>query len=200
MKALKIIGIILGVIIVLVVLGVGGFMLSLSGEHYMERSRVINAPQEQIFKVVNDFSYAKDWSPWFQIDPNTQYVYSDNTAGKGAYYTWESEHEQVGTGRQDIIESTPYSYVNTKMVFGDMKGDYHAAFKLEPIEGGVNVTWTLDSKAANGGFMEKFFVDYLSEKVIGPVYEEGLQNLETLVLNLPNPEPEAMAADSVGAM
>ena len=192
MKALKIIGIILLVL----VLGMAGFIISLSGEGNLERSITINAPAEKVFMVVNDFAYAKDWSPWFQIDPDTKYVYSENTAGLGARYTWESEDENVGTGEQEIIESKQNKLVNTRMVFGEMVGDYTAAFKLTPADGGTNVTWTLVSKASNGDMMEKFFVDYISDAVIGLTYEEGLEKLKSFIEGLPDPEPEIMQPDS----
>jgi len=146
--------------------------------------------------VVNDFAYAKDWSPWLQIDPNAVYVYSENTAGKGANYTWESENDQVGIGRQEIIESVENELVNTSMMFGDMKGKYTAAFILKPTDGGTEVTWTLVSKASNGGVMEKFFVDYISSEVIGSTYEEGLEKLKSFVEGLPNSELEIMQPDS----
>ncbi len=192
MKALKTIGIILLVL----VLGVAGFIMSLNGEGKLERSTIINAPVEKVFMVVNNFAYAKDWSPWFQIDPNTVYVYSENTAGLGANYTWESENDQVGTGRQEIIESVENELVNTRMAFGGMVGEYTAAFILKPVEGGTEVIWTLVSKASNGGAQEKFFVDYISDKVIGSTYEEGLEKLKSFIEGLPDPEPEVMQPDS----
>ncbi len=174
-----------------------GFIMSLSGEGKLERTTTINAPIEKVFMVVNDFAYAKDWSPWMQIDPNAVYVYSENTAGLGANYTWESDNEQVGNGRQEIIESIPNELVNTRMVFGDMVGDYTAAFILKHTNEGTEVTWTLVSKASNGGVMEKFFVDYISSNVIGPTYEEGLEKLNSFIVGLPNPEPEIMQPDSM---
>ncbi len=98
--------------------------------------------------VVNDFAYSKDWSPWLQIDRNAVYVYSENTVGKGANYTWESDNDQVGIGRQEIIESVENELVNTRMVFGDMKGTYTAAFILKTTDGGTEVTWTLVNKVS----------------------------------------------------
>ena len=192
MKALKIIGIILLVI----ALALTGFIMSLNGEGNLERSIIVNAPAEKVFMVVNDFGYAKDWSPWLQIDPDAKYVYSENTSGLGAKYSWESDNDQVGNGRQEIIESIPNELVNTRMAFGDMLGDYTAAFKLTAAEGGTEVTWTLVSKASNGGVMEKFFVDYISDNVIGPTYEEGLKELKKFIEGLPDPKPMLIQQDS----
>ncbi len=56
MKAFKIIGI----IVLVLVLGVVGFIMSLNGEGYLERSIVVNAPAEKVFLVVNDLASAKD--------------------------------------------------------------------------------------------------------------------------------------------
>ena len=190
MKALKIIGIVVLVIGLAVIV----FILSLKGESHMERSVSINATPEKVFEIVNDFSYNKDWSPWFKIDENTNYVFSANTIGVGANYSWDSENPDVLSGKQEIIESRPNEYVNTKMVFGEMEGDYKAAFILRPIENGTEITWTLENKASNAGAGEKFFVDYLSEKILAPTYEEGLQSLKEFIENMP--EPGIVESDS----
>lgn len=183
MKALKIIGIILLVIAV----GIVGFIMTLKGESKLERNITINAPAEKVFMVVNDASYNKHWSPWFQIDPNTKYVYTDKTVGVGAKYTWDSEHEQVGSGVQEIVESRENEYVNTTMSFGGMTGQYSAAFILKSTENGTDVTWTYEGKA--DAAIEKFFVDYLVDSMLGPMYEEGLENLKEYIEGLPNPQP-----------
>ena len=192
MKALKVIGIILLVIVV----GVGGFVMFLKGESHLERSIIIKAPAEKVFMVVNDFSQNNQWSPWFMIDPDTKYVFSENTVGVGAYYSWDSEHPDVRTGKQEIMESIENEYVNTQMWFGGMTGTYTAAYILKPLDNGVELTWTLESKADNAG--EKFFIDYISEEAIGGVYEEGLKNLKIYVEGLPDPEPvqEEIGTDS----
>jgi len=190
MKALKFIGI----IVLVLVLGVAGFIMSLKGEGRLERSIVINAPSEKIFTVVNDLSSATEWSPWFQIDPDTKYVFSANTVGVGANYTWESDHPDVMTGKQEILESRAPDYVNTQMWFGEMTGVFTAAFILKPVNDGTEVTWTYEGKSE--AIMEKFFSDYLMEPILGPKYEEGLVNLKTYVEGLADPEPEIMQPDS----
>ncbi len=193
MKALKIIGI----IVLVIVLSIAGFIISLKGEGHLERSITINAPAEKIFTVVNDFGYNDKWSPWFMIDPNTKYVFSENTVGVGAYYTWESDNPEVMSGRQEILDSKANEYVNTKMEFKDMTGEYTAAVILKSVDGGTEVTWTYEGKADAVG--EKFFIDYLTESMLAPSYEEGLQNLKKLVEGMPDsqPEPTITEVDSI---
>jgi effector-binding domain-containing protein/uncharacterized protein YndB with AHSA1/START domain len=181
MKALKIIGIIVAVI----GLAVMAFIMTLKGEGHLERSITINAPVEKVFKVVNDFSYAKEWSPWFQIDPDTKYEYSANTVGVGAKYTWDSEDENVGNGEQEIIEVKENELVNTRMAFGGMTGIYYASFILNKNgNNSTELTWTYDGTADAVG--EKFFIDYLAESILGGVYEEGVVSLKKYVESLPD--------------
>ena len=193
MKILKIIGI----IVLVIVIGIIGFVMTLKGESYLERSITIKAPAEKVFMVVNDFSYNEHWSPWFQMDPDTKYDFSEITAGVGATYSWDSEHQDVGTGKQEILESIENEYVNTQMWFGEMTGKYKAAFILKSMDGGTEVTWTYEGKA--DAAMEKFFIDYLVDAMLGPKYEEGLENLKTYIEALPDaePEPEMIEPDSV---
>jgi len=193
MKILKIIGLIVLAIVVIA----GIWVMTLSGEAHLERSITINAPVEKVFNVTNDFGQAKHWSPWFRIDPETVWTYSENTVGAGAYYTWSSEHSNVGVGRQDLLESVPNERVITQMEFDGGSGTFTADFILEVDGEGTKLTWTFDGKA--DGIGDKIFVA-MSESILGPTYEEGLGYLKTYVEDLPDSEPvmeeEMMESDS----
>ncbi len=184
MKALKIIGIILAVIVLAALV----FIMTLKGEGHLERSITVQVPVEKVFRVANDLAYAKDWSPWFQIDPETKYVFSARTSGVGAKYTWESDHSDVGTGEQEIIEVKENELVKTRMAFGGMTGTYYASFVLRKInDTTTEVTWTYDGKA--DAVLEKLFIDYGTEPVLGPVYEQGLASLKAYLEGLPASVP-----------
>jgi hypothetical protein len=146
---------------------------------------------------VSDFSHSKHWYPWFKIDPETKYEFSENTTGVGASYSWDSEHPEVMTGSQEITEVVPNEFVNTRMSFGDMTGEYTASFVLKRIDDNTTeLIWTYDGKA--DVMMEKVFITHLAETFLGPQYESGLADLKTYIEGLPDPElePEVIESDS----
>ena len=189
MKILKIIGIIL---LVIVLAGVV-WMMTWPNHAHLERTATINAPVEKVFAVVNDFGQTKYWNPWMKIDPNAEYTYSDNLVGAGAWYSWTSDHDQVGDGRQELLESVENKSVKTKMEFGGMEGNYIADFILESDGENTKLTWTFDGEGEQ--LMDKFFFS-MSETFLGPSYDQGLADLKTYIEGLPDPEPEVMEVDS----
>ena len=178
MKALKVIGITLLVIILIVV----GYGMTLSGEAHLERSIVINAPVEKVFKEVNTFRTITEWSPWTKLDPEMTTEYSGPTAGVGAKYAWASEVQEVGVGSQEILESRKNEYVKSRMDFG-IEGEFTAEFMLEAAEGGTNLTWSYNGKVES--LVWKLLLSGI-EGQLGPMYEEGLVNLKTFVEGLPD--------------
>lgn len=183
MKVLKIIGLVfLGIVVIAAI-----WLFTLPNEVHLERKAVINAPVEKVFAVVNDFGQTKHWNPWMKIDPEAQYTYSDNLVGAGAWYSWTSDHEEVGNGRQDILASEDNKMVKTKMAFEGMTGDYSADFMLNETEDGTELLWTFDGKGDQ--MMDKIFFKF-SESWLGPSYDEGLVALTTYIEGLPDPEPE----------
>lgn len=182
MKTLKIIGII--IVVLVVVIGTTGMMLS--GEASMERSIVINAPIEKVFKEVNTFKNIFEWSPWTKIDPDMKTSFSGPDSGVGAKYEWRSEDPNVGNGSQEVLESRENEYVKTQMKF-DIPGDFFAEFILTTEGNGTKVTWTYDGKTTS--FMWKFLMLGIDGQ-LGPAYEQGLADLKTYIEALPDPEPE----------
>jgi carbon monoxide dehydrogenase subunit G len=183
MKVLKIIGI----VVLVILLAAAGWVMTLSGESHLERTVTVNASVEKVYATVNDFGQIKHWSPWFKIDPETVYTYSDNLVGAGANYSWTSEHPDVGTGSQDLLSSQENSNVKTKMVFGeDMTGTYTADFILEADGEGTRLTWTFNGKA--DAMSEKIFTSMI-EYILGPTYDQGIADLKTYIEGLPDPVP-----------
>ena len=184
MRALKITGVIVGVLVILF-FGIGMFLPS---EVNIERSIVIEASPEVVFDQVNDLRKWKEWSPWHQMDPNMEITYEGFLMGEGASYKWKSD--VVGNGELTITESHPNQYIATDMSFTD-EGKALSYYRFESIEDGTLVTWGMETEMGNNPLAK--YMGLVMDRVVGNDFEKGLQNLKSHVLNLPTEMNQAEA-------
>lgn len=143
----------------------------------VERSISVNQSPEKVFSIVNNLNRFSEWSPWHDIDPQTNYEYQGPESGVGSKMIWNSEHKHVGTGSQEIIESIANEKVVIKLDFGQ-QGKPIAEI-LTTAEGDVTkVTWKLISDA-EGNIIGKYF-NLMLDSMLGPMYDNGLVKLKTI--------------------
>ena len=144
----------------------------------VERSIVIKAPPEKIFPNINGFHQWEAWSPWEKIDPAIKRTYSGAESGKGAAYGWQG-NKDVGTGRMEIVESTPSSNVLIKIDFMEpFEGHDMVQFTLAPQGDGTKVTQAMYGP---NPFLAKLMGLFFSmDKMVGQKYEEGLASLKAI--------------------
>jgi ribosome-associated toxin RatA of RatAB toxin-antitoxin module len=138
----------------------------------------MNASPDAVFAQVNDLKNWNSWSPWAKKDPETKWVFSETTAGKDAWYTWESDHDNVGSGKLVITESIENQSVKTDIDFGE-QGTGKGSWKFEKTDGGTKVTWGMDSDMGNNPIGKIFGL--MMDSMLGPDFEEGLQSMKELV-------------------
>lgn len=181
-------------LVVLVVALVGGAFLTPQQAH-LERSLVMAASPEEVFNVVNDLSRFNEWSPWARKDPAAKYTMEGQPAGEGAKMTWTSE--PLGNGSMEIIESTQFSHVKTKLEFGQGNPAF-GTYTFAPAEGGTKVTWAFDSDLGMNPMMR--YMGLMFDSWIGKDYEEGLANLKGIVeKSAQAATAEALAQPGTGA-
>lgn len=178
MKVLK--KLIATLILAVIVFAAVGFFLPRTA--HVERSITIDAPPSAVFTVLNGFKQFNHWSPWADIDPNATTTLAGPPAGVGAKMSWAGNAE-VGTGSQEILESTPYSQIKLRLVFGEFPGDFVATYTLAPEGAGTKLTWGFDADYGNS-ILGRYF-GLLSDSMLGPDYEKGLARLENFVERLP---------------
>ena len=150
----------------------------------IQRSTVISAPPEIVFRYVNDFREWAKWNPFAKEDPTTKIVLSGPPAGTGAIYEWTGK--KSGAGRMDIVESRPNQLVGIRLAFAaPMMVTNRAEFTLEPQPGGVKLTWAMSGE--NGFVGKAFSLVMNSDKMVGGEFEKGLADLKR------NAEAEAAA-------
>ncbi|MFQ5625611.1 MAG: SRPBCC family protein [Methyloligellaceae bacterium] len=167
---------ILGVALLLLLLVVVAFALP---QHItVARSKVINAPESDVFPYVNSLKRFNEWSPWAARDPETKYVFSGPEEGEGARMEWSSNNPEVGSGAQEIIESQPNALVRVNLNFGDM-GKAKAAYQLKPSGAGTRIVWVFDTNVGNNPVQR--WMGLMFDRWVGQDYEAGLERLKKRV-------------------
>ena len=179
MKLLKISGVVIGALLGIFILG-SWFLPSTT---HLERSIIIKARPSIIFHEVNNPRNYKKWSPWANLDPKMTYTFSGPKEGVKAKMSWYSDHEDVGTGTQRIVESVKNELVVTKLEYGGFEGEFQASIMLEPQGDETKVTWTYEADMEDNVLARVFGL--FMDDMLGPFYEEGLINLKRVVESKP---------------
>ena len=135
------------------------------------RSARIDAPPEKVAPLSNDSRKWGAWSPWEKKDPDLKRTYSGNASGVGAIYAWEG-NKSVGSGRMEIVESTPRN-VRIKLDFiAPFKANNIAEFTFTPQDGATDVHWLMTGPNLFVSKLMSIFLDF--DKLIGKDFESGL--------------------------
>jgi effector-binding domain-containing protein/uncharacterized protein YndB with AHSA1/START domain len=179
-----------------IVIGVAAFVVMVVGVAFLlpstarvERSQVIKATPEEIFAVVNDLTRFKDWTAWGEMDPKMKITLDGPPTGAGARMSWASE--ALGAGSQQIVESTPFKLVTTKLDFGDA-GEASTSMSLEPVDGGTKVVWVFETELGMNPVSR--YMGLMIDGQVGGDFDRGLSRLKALV----EPQDEAEVAGGLG--
>lgn len=179
---MKILKYLLYVLLALVVIGV---ILGLVGPktYNVSRSKVIAASSEQIWPYVTHFQKTKSWSPWVRMDTTMTAEYSGEEGTVGSRMSWKSK--KMGGGEQTITVLEPYKFADSELKFMQPWGEGHAtsAFHLMDTVGGTKVTWGI--KGENGFVNRALSALFNADKMMGPVFEQGLHNLDSVMATVP---------------
>ncbi|MCW8897781.1 MAG: SRPBCC family protein [Flavobacteriales bacterium] len=176
MKALKIIGIIVLILILTVVV----LAFVAPTDFKLERSIEINAQKETVHKHLLYFENSQKWSPWAELDPNQKTWMEGEDGAVGTTFFWEG-NEDVGKGKQEIITITDDKIETTVTFIEPFESVANGYFLLSETEGKTTVTWGFDSKMPRPFNVMGLFMD-ISESV-GKDYEKGLAKLKEIVEN-----------------
>lgn len=180
MKWLVRLGVALGVTLGLFV--VIGFMLP--SEYRVERSVNIEASKEQVHALVGDLSRWPTWEPWREDDPTIVTTLGEQTVGVGAHQRWTGDS---GSGELTFTRSSPDAGIEFDLVFD---GEWICVGYLTYAdhENGVTVTWGM--KGDVGMNLVGRYFNLLVDAMAGPMFERGLEKLQTAA----PAEPVAAAA------
>jgi hypothetical protein len=167
---LETVAIILAILIAIVVVLLGYAATKPNTIRYARGTR-IDAPPDRVTALINDFRKWIAWSPWEKRDPELKRTFSGNAAGVGAVYAWEG-NKNVGSGRMEIVESTP-TKIRIKLDFiKPFAANNIAEFTFTPQGSATDVHWTMTGPNLFIGKVMSIFMDF--DKMIGKDFESGL--------------------------
>jgi effector-binding domain-containing protein/uncharacterized protein YndB with AHSA1/START domain len=175
--------ILLVIVILIAVIAIIGFMFP--AKIHLERSIVMNAPQEVVFKKINSLKNFNSWSPFYDLDTNAKYTFEGPDEGVGSKFSWESPKSDVGTGSMTITESKPNESVTNSISFGG-HGEGSSTWQLTPEDGGTKMTWAFNMDAGMNPF-ERLMGGLMMDKMLGQMYDKGLSKLKNQVESNPAP-------------
>ncbi len=164
-------------LILMAVIGIAIYAAIQPSDFEITRTRVIKAPASIIFNNINDYKNWHAWNPWKEEDPSMTFSYPEITTGVGSSYSWDSKE---GKGKMETIAQEINTSLKQKLSFKPFES-FDVNWDLENIENGTKVTWAMKGKK---DFMFKVFLLFMGsmEKTVGPMYERGLEKLDSVVI------------------
>ncbi|MEQ1709127.1 MAG: SRPBCC family protein [Terricaulis sp.] len=172
--------------------GVGRFLLPNALE--VTRTAAIDRPRAAVFAMSNDLRIAKEWSPYYALDPDAEYAFSGEP-GAGQTMRWVSQVRQVGTGRMSIVSSSENEEVQSILEMGE-RATLNSRLEMRRAEGATAVAWTVSAECADGGVnVPCRYMNLIMRGMIERELDSGLARLKTLAEQLPDVDFESLQPD-----
>jgi len=164
--------------LVVILAGLAIYAAVQPSSYEVKRTRIIDVPNEFAYTNVSDYKNWEAWGPWLEEDPTMTFEYGEVTQGEGASYSWDGKD---GKGRQTMTSAVPYSTITNELSFEGM-GSSTGFWEFSPSEGGTSVTWGM--RADEVPYIFKFFgaISGGYDNMIGPMFERGLERLDSVLV------------------
>ena len=138
------------VIILLVIVGIIALLLIIGlfvkKGYVIERSVLINKPQQDVFNYVKIMRNQEHFSKWVMKDPDMKKDFRGTDGTEGFVYSWNSIDNQAGEGEMEIKKITGQERIDMEIRFvRPMKAVSDAAFVLETVGNQTKTKWSFKS-------------------------------------------------------
>lgn len=172
--ALKISAILVFVLVVFLV-----YVSTRESKFYYEKSGVINAPPEKIFKYLSDFKLGELWSPYEKIDPNMKKNFIGDGKSVGSVMEFAGNRE-AGAGKLEFLQIIPNQLVEIELTMLEpIKARNIVKYRLVEEGAGTRFIWSMEG---DGGFIGKLISVFIDcEKMVTKQFGTGIANLKNVV-------------------
>jgi hypothetical protein len=162
-----------------------GFFL-LPNTLQVSSSVTIERPRAMVYTLVSHVSLVREWSPYWQRDPEAEYFFSGEDGQVGQTMRWRSSKNSVGSGSLSVLEMVPGERVSGRLEL-DNRARLETAFLVEAGETGATATWQV-SGSCDPGLVNILcrYANLVLSPAIKNDLDEGLEQLKRLAEDLPN--------------
>lgn len=177
MKTLK------AILIILLILIAVPFIVALfvNKDYAVQREVVIDKSKTEVFGYVKCLENQDNFSKWSNMDPNMKKTFTGQDATVGFISAWESDHQEVGVGEQEItniidgeridyelrfkkpFEQTDYAYITTEAIS----------------DAQTKVIWGFNGRMDYPKNLMLLFMDF--DKMLGGDLQQGLDKLKEIL-------------------
>lgn len=162
-------------VVVVVLIGLVGFIATRPDQFSLSRSTEIAAPPEKVYALVADFHEWPKWSPWEKKDLAMKKMYSGRHSGVGQIYEWQG-NKDVGKGRMTVTEIEPGKLVRIKLEFLEpYPANNDTLFEFAAHGDKTTATWTMTG--ISNSFAHKA-LSLMMDSMVGPDFESGLASMK----------------------
>ncbi len=154
-------------------LGIGSM---LPDEFQVERTLVVNASPDKVWPHISQLAKWPKWDPWSHADPQIQHKFVGEP-GVGHMMHWAGPSS--GRGQFETVESTHQESIGFKLTVPQVSEPRFLSFKLVDLGGKTQLTWLMRGENSIRPIGNYFGLGM--DRYIGPMYEQGLSNLKSLI-------------------
>ena len=159
-------------LILLLFIGLSVFVSTQKANFDVVRSKIIKSPKATIYNYVNDYRNWETFGTWIIEDKGISFNYSNISAGKGAFCSWEGNDSDGNLTTLFVKENDS---ISQKMISNGEESS--VSWKFKDTIGGTKVTWTSKGKLDFKSKILAFFNGGINSTV-GDTYEKSLANLD----------------------
>jgi len=147
-------------------------------DYVVLRSVEINQPKEVVFNYIKLLKNQDEFATWMKKDPNTKKSYQGVDGTVGFVSRWESDHEEVGIGEQEIMKISEGERIDYELRFETPWEAVSPAWLSTESTStqSTKVTWGFEGSMPIPMNMMLLFMDM--DETLGNDLQKGLNNLK----------------------
>jgi uncharacterized protein YndB with AHSA1/START domain len=181
MKAVRIILIVLGVLLLALV----GAYFAMPSHIHVASTETLDAPHTAAFSHANNLRTWSQWTAWAQKDTTLRWEYSETSSAVGDWMRWKGKD---GNGKLTLTEVVPNEKLVYTMEFDGFKPS-SGTMTFANQDGKTQSTWTMDADL-EGPFR---LMALVFESAIKEDYAQGFKGLEAYAQQHPVPDTIGLA-------